>query len=60
MIIVDYTGVWLLNNNLALVEDDTITVKLSSRFPDYEYETLARIFFLIFLGFSVKKKMKKL
>lgn len=51
-----YTWLWLFNNKLGAMEDNTLEVKIPKKVPDYEYETLARSFLPFILDYFSKEE----
>ena len=51
-----YTFLWLFNNKLGTMEDNTSEVKIPMKVPDYEYETLARSFLPFILDYFSKEE----
>ena len=51
-----YTFLWLFNNKLGAIDDNTSEMKIPMQVPDYEYETLARSFLPFILDYFSKEE----
>ena len=54
-----FTFIWLFNNKLGAIADNSSKPKIPKDIPDYEYETLARSFLPYILDYFSKEENMK-